>query len=77
MLGKTYLRLEKEEQARYYLKLASLYPPQTDDDLQVRQISVRFIQVYSLLLGGLSSKPCKICKSLVRGYGIYVECGRC
>ncbi|PNF44111.1 hypothetical protein B7P43_G15937 [Cryptotermes secundus] len=34
MLGKTYLKLEKDEKARYYLKLASLYPPQTDDDLQ-------------------------------------------
>jgi hypothetical protein len=36
MLGKTYMKLEKDEKARYYLKLASLYPPQTDDDLQVR-----------------------------------------
>jgi hypothetical protein len=45
MLGKTYLKLEKHEKARYYLNLASLYPPQTDDDLQVRQSGVHFIQL--------------------------------
>ncbi|KAJ9581839.1 hypothetical protein L9F63_003908 [Diploptera punctata] len=37
MLGKTYLQLKKEEKARYYLKLASNYPPRTDDDLQARK----------------------------------------
>jgi hypothetical protein len=48
MLGKTYLRLEKHEKARCYLKLASLYPPQTDDDLQVRWSRVHFVQFNTL-----------------------------
>ncbi|XP_073989341.1 regulator of microtubule dynamics protein 1-like isoform X1 [Rhodnius prolixus] len=33
MLGKTYLKLNKEDQARYYLDLACNYPISTDDDI--------------------------------------------
>ncbi|KAK9507724.1 hypothetical protein O3M35_007514 [Rhynocoris fuscipes] len=33
MLGKTYLKLKKEDKARYYLDLACNYPVSTDDDV--------------------------------------------
>ncbi|KAL1122278.1 hypothetical protein AAG570_003683 [Ranatra chinensis] len=32
MLGKTYLKLNREDRARYYLDLACNYPPTTDED---------------------------------------------
>uniref|UniRef100_A0A0V0GDU5 Regulator of microtubule dynamics protein 1 n=1 Tax=Triatoma dimidiata TaxID=72491 RepID=A0A0V0GDU5_TRIDM len=33
MLGKTYIKLNKEDKARYYLDLACNYPVSTDDDM--------------------------------------------
>lgn len=35
MLGKTYLKLKKEDQARYYLDLAKNYPPSSEEDQMV------------------------------------------
>lgn len=36
MLGKTFLKLEKQEEAAYYLTLAKEYPSSTEEDKLVR-----------------------------------------
>lgn len=38
MLGKTYLQLNDNDKALYYLELAAKYPAKTDSDHQVIQI---------------------------------------
>lgn len=37
MLGKTYLKLQRKDDAREYLKMLSEYPTRTDDDRQAQQ----------------------------------------
>lgn len=37
MLGKTYLKLGKEDIGKYYLNLALLYPARTNDDHQANK----------------------------------------
>jgi len=65
MLGKTYLKLDENEKARYFLKLASLYPPRTDDDLQVSVISINFICIHSVFSGGVIAYCIRIASLLL------------
>lgn len=44
MLGKTYLKLNDEENARFYLYLASTYPANTDDDLIAKRTATELLQ---------------------------------
>lgn len=43
MLGKTYLKLDRKEDAVYYLKKASEYSAKTDDDLEAKQEATKIL----------------------------------
>jgi len=65
MLHKTYLLLDEDEKARRFLKLASLYPPRTDDNLQVNLISINFICIYSVFSDGVITNCLRIASLLL------------